>query len=118
MPYGNAENANSQTVTITSGNSITSAIDLGRERLAGIGIPAAWTAASIGFTVSHNGTTFYDLFDRNGNEYLLSVAADRCITLDIADLSAYRFIKVRSGTKASPVNQGDDRSLVLFKRIV
>lgn len=99
--------------TIASGQSLSGAVNLAGCRLVGLVMPAAWTAASLTFQVSHDGTTYNDLYDDAGNEYTVVAAASRYIGLVGMDWEAVRFLKVRSGTAATPVNQAAQRVIVL-----
>lgn len=102
------------TATITNGTSLSTGIDLGTARLSRIVIPAAWTAANITFQASADGVTYADLYDASGTEYTITVGgASRSIIVPLADFVGIRYVKVRSGTTGSPVNQGADRALTL-----
>lgn len=107
----------SGTVTITNGTSLSGAIDLGSSSLSGILIPAAWTAAGLSFAVSTSlAGTYVPLWNGFGSEYTIpsaSVVANQFITIPMVDFLGIQFIKVRSGTAASAVNQGADRILTL-----
>lgn len=100
------------TATIASGQSLSDVIDLSGRNLTGILLPAAWTAADLTFSVSIDGVTYADLYDETG-EYALVVGASVFSGINIAPLMGFRYLKVRSGTSASPVNQTADRDLVL-----
>lgn len=100
--------------TILSGQSLSSVIDLSEGRLARIHIPAAWTAANLTFQASSDGASFADLYDAYGAEYSVVVGgAARSIMVPLSDFIGIRYIKVRSGTSAAPVNQAADRTLTL-----
>jgi len=101
-----------RTVTIANGASLSDAVDLGGRKLVAIDMPASWTAASLTFQASVDGTTFDDLYD-GATERSLTVAASRYLAFNIADWVSVRFLKVRSGTAASAVNQGGDRVITL-----
>lgn len=106
-------------VTIASGASLSSAIGLGAKSFVGIAMPATWTAASITFQVSYDGSTFLNLFDANGTEIMIasaSAAASQAAMVDRNLLRGAALIKVRSGTAAVPVNQGADRVLGVLVR--
>lgn len=108
------------TATIANGASLSDAI-LVDGRLAGVIIPGAWTAAAITFSVSPDGATYYDLWSSaegtaaeatiaSGN---IPTAATRFLSLTFANWVGIKFVKIRSGTSGSPVNQGAARSLQL-----
>jgi hypothetical protein len=102
-------------VTIANGASQSEEIDLqGADALAII-IPAAWTAAAITFLVSADpGGTYGPLYDDAGTE--ATVASAAVVALRVISLRALvdvlkpiRYLKLRSGVAATPVNQGADR---------
>ncbi len=104
-------------VTIANGQSLSGQIDLEGYALVGIYMPAAWTTANLTFLASDvTGGTFQDIYDDNGNPANAAANAGRCIGLDqIAGvLAPFRFLKLRSGTASTPVNQGADRTIKLI----
>lgn len=104
-----------KTVTIANGASLSDAADLKNGRLAGIVIPAAWTTANLTFQTSPDGVTYYDRYDNFGGEYGVVVGgASRSILVPVIDWLGVRFLKVRSGTTGSAVNQGGARILTLL----
>ena len=96
---------------IASGQSLSSVIDLEQLNITGFLIPASWTTAKLTFQASPDGTTFGDVQDSSGNEIQLTVAAGKFVGVNLSELSGLRFIKVRSGTSGTPVNQGADRTI-------
>lgn len=76
-------------------------------------MPASWTTANLTFQVSEDGTTFYDLYNDAGTEYTVTAAANRVLRLTLADWLAVRYMKIRSGTTGSAVNQAAARTLKL-----
>lgn len=122
MPYFDYQ-ATPQNAVIASGASLTGTVDLdaGRRTLIGIQMPAAWTAASLTFAVSHNGTTFVPLY-WNGGEYTIlaagGAAASLGVSLEPSAFAGWPFVRVRSGTAASAVNQAAERTLVVLTRAV
>jgi hypothetical protein len=101
------------TVTISNGQSLSPAIDLGTARLARIGMPASWTTANLTFQSSTDNVTYRDLYDAYGNEYTVQAAAGRSILINLADFLSIRYLKIRSGTSGTSVNQSADRVLTL-----
>jgi hypothetical protein len=107
-----------KTATIANGASISGEIDLGDKVFAGLIMPSEWTATVITILVaSESGGTFYSLYNDSGTEVSLTAAAGTAIGIaDVAlALAPWRYVKLRSGTAASPVAQAADRviSLVL-----
>ena len=104
------------TATILSGASTTEEIDLEGHQLAAIQMPSAWTAAGISYlAATESGGTFQAVYN-NGIEVTATVAASTCaVAADNAlCLAPLRFIKIRSGTAGTPVNQTADRTLTLI----
>lgn len=107
-------------VTIADGASLSNAFDLTpTNRLVGVELPSGWTTQSITFQVSLDGTTYVSAYDADGNEIVIpSAVASRFYGLSAAQqvaLYGARYVKVRSGTTASPQNQagGDVIKLAL-----
>jgi hypothetical protein len=95
------------TVNIASGASLSGSISC-PGTLAGIQMPAAWTTASLTFQVSLDGSTFTNVYDKNGNEYTVlstSSVASQYVIIPPADTVGWKYIKVRSGSSGSPVTQ-------------
>ena len=109
-----------QTVTITSGESLSTVVDLRHHVLAGIVLPSSWTAANITFAAAagdQDGTdngTFQAVYDADGNELEVTAAASRHVVLAPSATAGIGWLKLRSGTSGTPVNQGADRTLVLI----
>lgn len=111
LPVGGSYPVNF-TATIANGASLSGAVDLGRAVLSAVIMPAGWTAADLTFQVSADNATFVDLYDGNVERVVTGPAASRALNLSL-DWSAYRYVKVRSGTAAAAVNQGASRALTL-----
>lgn len=104
-------------VTIADNASLSDALFLGGYLLKAVVIPATWvTATVITFSVSQDGTTYYDLYkDVNGTltEVSVPVAASRFIVMDPTLFWGIQYLKIRSGTSGSPVNQTEDAGVVV-----
>lgn len=111
-------NIYTEELTIANGEALSGGINMGGSRLFAIIMPAAWTAAGLTFMASVDGTNYYDLYTYNGIEFAAAAAADRYIVLEPEVFAAIKYIKVRSGTSATPVNQGADRTLTIVTRVV
>ena len=107
-----------QTVTIASGASLTASINLQDQPIVAIQMPASWTTAKLSVQGSHDGTTFFDVYNAYGDEYLIEAAASRYIVLSPNEFQWARSIKLRSGTTGTPVNQGADRTIAIVPRRV
>ena len=100
------------TATIENGGSLSGAVDLGGRKLVAIDMPSSWTAASLTFQASPDGVTYDDLYD-SATERSVTAAASRYLAFNIADWVSVRFLKIRSGTAGTPINQAAARTLTL-----
>ena len=107
------------TATIASGTAITGSIDLKDQPILAVRIPASWTTANLTFQGSQDGTNFFDVYNLYGDEFTAVVGgASRYVVMSPFDFQWARYIKIRSGTTGTPVNQGADRSLLIITRRV
>lgn len=93
-----------KTVTIANGQSLSAALDC-----------RDLAAAGLSFQMSLDGSTFVDLFDESVELVCSAAAANRSVALNStypAFIGA-RYLKIRSGTAGTPVNQGGERTLTL-----
>ena len=109
----NRYNGDVLTATIANGAALSDAIQLSGHQLAAIQMPAAWTAASIGFHVSHDGVTYVPLYKQDGSTLVAITlpTADKAFGLDdgIVDLAPWNYVKLWSQTGGAGVNQGAER---------
>lgn len=108
--------------TILSGASVSGPISLAGLCLVGVAIPAAsgWTAAALTIEVSvDNGASWISPFNAAGSATgtYSSPAAGSGYAVDMDSLLPYNMIRIRSGTTATPVNQGADRALTIIARV-
>ncbi len=104
-------------VVIANGASASAALDLGGLHLAAIAMPAVWTAAALSLQTSFDGVTWFDVFNSDGTELLLTVLASQYILLDFTKTIALgQMVRLRSGTSAAPVVQGGARTLSVVSR--
>lgn len=108
------------TATITSGTSLSEAINTGDMKLAGIKMSGAWNAANLTFQGCEiEGGTYMDIYDDAGTELSVTAAANHAIALTdkvFEAVNAYKYIKIRSGTSSTPVSQTADREIILVFR--
>lgn len=97
-------------VTILSGASLSDALHLQGRTLVGIDMPASWTAASLSLAVSNDGSTYLTLYDAFG-EVTFAAAASTHVGIDFSNKIGFNYLKVRSGSSGSPVNQAADRTI-------
>lgn len=108
----------SETATIAINQSLSAAIDLKGRSLVGIIMPSAWTTAQLSFQVSLDGSTYVNLYNTQGDEFISEASTSRFIAMSQFEFLPVRYVKIRSGTSAVPVNQAAARSLVLATRDV
>jgi hypothetical protein len=102
---------------IASGAALSGWVRLNSGNLVGLIIPSTWTTANITVQVSRDGgVTPHNLRDADGNEVTFIVTAGTWIALPAGAFNGIEEIRFRSGTAASPVNQGGDRTLVAVLR--
>ena len=107
-----SEAIDTKTAVIENGGSLSGAVDLGGRKLVAIVMPSSWTTAGLTFQASPDGVTYYNLYD-GGTERGLTVAASYYSALAIGDWVGIRYLKVRSGTAGTPVNQAGARTITL-----
>jgi hypothetical protein len=106
-------------VTIFNGTALsTASADVQREQLVGVILPAGWDAAGITLQGSIDGQTWGNVFTASGELSFpsASCAPGNVLAFDAHLTPAIRFLKVRSGTSATPVNQTADRVVTLLTR--
>ena len=101
------------TATIENGGSLSGAVDLGGRKLVAIVMPSGWDAASLTFQASPDGVTYYNVYD-SATERSLTVDSSRFLHVDMEDWLGVRFLKLRSGTAATPVDQTAARTFTLI----
>lgn len=111
------------TATIANGAALSSAIALGGRTYFAFSMPAAWTTAAITFLASsEEGGTYLPVYKEDGTELSISssnAAVDRAISFGATTLSylaPFKYIKLRSGVAATPVNQGAARTFIIHTK--
>lgn len=103
-----------RTATIANGQSLSAAVELvDGASIVGIVMPAAWTTAVLTMQMSHDDSTYNNVYDSLGNEATIQAGASRYIVLNPSDYIGADALKIRSGTSGSPVNQDAERRIVL-----
>ena len=104
-------------VTIASGTSLSGSLAIGALVPVGLWMPAAWTPANITVQASPDGgETFLEFVDSAGNAITVTVAAGQLVAFSEVMWQSVNFLKLRSGTLASPVAQSADRIINLVLR--
>lgn len=91
-------------------------------KLSGVILTSAWVTAAMTFQGSRDGTVWFDLWDTaTGTAVERTIAAanlptsnGRFLALNLGDWIGLNWVKVRSGTSASPVNQTGGASIDLI----
>jgi hypothetical protein len=112
-PPGSApSNRKYLSVTLSSAaDGLSEAIDCGGATLSSIIMSTAWTAATITFVASPDGSTFYDVYGSTGDEITYTTTANRVVTFDPAFWLGIRHLKIRSGASGAATAQASTRTL-------
>ncbi len=113
-----------QSATIANGAAVSTAIDVSKLQLLGIAVvvPAAWTAADIGFEVSSDGTTWIPLQDDTGARIKIAGVTTNASKAYIAPSGAWavgafpyaRLVSLNTSTGAN-ANQAAERLLTFVR---
>jgi hypothetical protein len=114
-----------QSITVSAdADGLSNAIDLADGVLVAVIVSGTWTAAALTFLSGDKLTdgTFKSLYDDNGTEISIAsgnVTAGRLVSFRTALIDAMksvRFLKLRSGVVATPVQQAAARTLTVITR--
>lgn len=109
----------SKTATIANGASLSDTVDCGEGLFpVALIIPGAWTPADITFQASIDGTNFSNLYDEDANEITVTANTSRFIVLTPSEWVGVRYLKIRSGSAAAPINQTAERTITVVVRQV
>lgn len=119
--------AQERSFTIANGASVSGAVDMQACTAARILInptgasSAAWTAANLTFLGSEDGVVYGNVHDEFGTEATVVVptgadAAMKMIVVTPASWWSWRWLKIRSGTSSSAVNQLAARTIKVICR--
>jgi hypothetical protein len=103
--------------TIANGASLSAAVFLGAGAPLAVQMPAAFTGTQLTFQTSHDGVVYQNMYDDAGSEVIVTVAAGTNCALPASIMTAWRYVRVRSGTAASPTVEGGARTLYLINRL-
>jgi len=107
-----------ESVTIAAAASLSSAASCQGRALAGILMPAAWTAADLTFQASVDGTTYGNFYTVAGAEITVIATVDNFIQIEPSGFSGPLYLKVRSGPAGAAQNQAAARIITLVFREV
>jgi hypothetical protein len=94
--------------TIPMGQSLSDGVDCSEGEIVRITVPQEFTNSNLTFQVSSDGNMYNDLVDDDGDEVTVVAKQDTTIFIEGRWVTAVAFIKIRSGTRASPVEQRYD----------
>lgn len=97
-------------MVISAGQSESSVLELVSETIVGIYMPSAWDAADLVFQSSADGVTFSDMYEY-GAAITAQAAADQYVPLDFTKFVGAAYVKVKSESAGSAVNQTAQRVL-------
>ncbi len=109
-------------VTIASGASLSDSVNLGGRAPVALVMPDAWTTAVVTFQASLDGAIWREvqIVAEDGataaEALAVPVAASLFVPLDANPFAGARFLRVRSGTSAAPVNQAAARIIQMVRR--
>lgn len=113
---------------IPANQALSGVLEIGGHDLVAIEMPEAWAGGAVitfqskaNLTENQiNGSNVEDLdnvYDDTGTEVSITVAANRIVVIGTATkaaIGALRYLRIRSGTSASPVNQNPARDIKLI----
>lgn len=105
---------------ISSGQSLSAAVQLNGGFLEGFIMPAAWTTAALSFAVGDTEDgTFYSLLDSAGAEIAFAsgiLVTNTAYALPVGSIRGWNWLKFRSGLSGAGVNQAADRTIAAVAR--
>jgi len=85
---------------------LSNELDLNGLNVVGIEMPAGWDAAALTFLGGNTYGELGNVYDGYGVELNLTVVAARMVFLsEVTNLLPWRYVRLRSGTAGTPVNQ-------------
>lgn len=99
--------------TIAAGESLSDSLDCSAGDLVRLTMPAEWDNAAISFQASSDDVGYNDLYGADGQELTIAAKPGVGILLDVSRTLAVAFLKLRSGTSASPVPQTEQRTFAV-----
>lgn len=98
------------TATIANGQTTSNAIDCGFPRAVRLSMPAAFTGVSLTLlALAADGVTYQSVYNQDGTQYTIVVAASREILLNLQDILSISNFKL-----VSSAAEGAERSIGVF----
>jgi hypothetical protein len=94
--------------TILHGESLSEGVDCSGGNIVRITVPQEFTESNLTFQVSSDGNMYNDLFTGSGQEVTCVAHPNTGIMIAEHWTRSIGFLKIRSGTRANPVNQAKD----------
>jgi hypothetical protein len=102
--------------TIANGESLSNVINVDGFKYFRFYMPSSWTAANLTFKESYASDKDYqDMYDDASTEVNIPVSTSRVVVADVnaLKLAGAKYIKLRSGTTGTPVNQAAERKIYI-----
>lgn len=112
---------NPVTATIPAAASVSQNIDLVNGVVCAVVVPAVWDSADLTIEVSHDGTTWFGVVYNDTGSQCNQIAAPsvgEIYSFALPAMVPHRFVRIRSGTTAVPVNQSAERAVVILTRML
>jgi deoxyadenosine/deoxycytidine kinase len=94
--------------TISQNESLSDGVDCTGGDIVRITVPQEFTPANLTFQSSTDGNLYNDLYDAEGEEITMVAKPDTTIIVRADWTRSLGWIKIRSGTRAAPVEQKED----------
>jgi hypothetical protein len=94
--------------TIAAGQSLSDGANCAAGAMIRITVPQEFVGDSLSFQVSTDGQFYNDLYDTNGNEITIKANPDTGIVLQDNWVKQIPYVKFRSGTRETPIEQKED----------
>lgn len=107
-----------KTVTVADGASLSGAAFTEYLELCGVITDSGWNTAALSFQGSLDNTNFFNVFNGATELSYAAIAASSWVAFDPALFLGIPYIKVRSGTAGTPVNQTGASVVTLVLRQV
>lgn len=104
-------------VVIPGSQSESSVLELRSDTIVGLYMPASWNAANLGFSASHDGVNFSDVYDF-GSPVTVQAAAGQYVPLEFSKFVGIAFLKIKSESGGAPVNQTAERVITPVFRVL
>lgn len=106
--------ANKNTITISSGQSLSTALNIRGIIITGLAVDG-WTSADMTFVGSVDNINYYPVLAQDSTEITVTPVTNCWNTFDdYVALSQFNYIKIQSGTRSANVNQTGARTITII----